>query len=68
MFEFGTSTRVRALPFWIGINPYPLLEAISAPAKTPLLLETIVIERAFAGTRHVAISLPLTTALTILPK
>jgi hypothetical protein len=67
MFELGTSVRVRALPFWIGINPYPLLEAIRAPAKTPLLLEIIVIDRAFAGTRQVAISLPLTTALTVLP-
>ena len=40
---------------------------MSAPAKTPLLLETMVIDRAFAGTRHVAISLPSTDALTVLP-
>ena len=40
---------------------------MSAPAKTPLLLETMVIDRAFAGTRHVAISLPFTDALTVLP-
>ena len=40
---------------------------MSAPAKTPLLLETMVIDRAFSGTRHVAISLPLTDELTVLP-
>ena len=40
---------------------------MSAPAKTPLLLERMVIDRAFAGARQVAISLPATDALTVLP-